>query len=279
MTPAPATPAPTATSSPAAPPTPGEPPRERWDAILSNARAKAKQEAETAARTKYGWADQFQADPYTFVDSWIDQLAVHPEHAPKLFAKAARLLQSRRGRTQESAPEEPQPDIPVLNGEGQVVNHTYSAKQSKAWHEWKATEQDAALAERFAPLERMRHDMEQFQRDAHARQEAVSHATTRLTALRQNPIFVQHEARIKQALEAHEEWGDDINQAFAYVLTTHVIPEIERTRDTKTLLHLKQQAAGSTVSPNGQVGTTTPKFKSFAEAARYYAEHPESMPA
>ena len=226
-------------------------------------------------RDKHGWAEQFQSDPYTFVDSWMDQLAQHPEYSPKLLAKAARMLQARRGlNVQPQTPEEPQADIPVTDGDGRVVNQVYSAAQLRKWHEWNAAQQDAKIAERLSPLEQMHQQIQQAHQQAEAQQRAIDTATTRLAALRQNPLFVEHEAKVKAALIAHEEWGDDIGLAFAHVLATEVLPA----RDATTLATLKQHAAASTVAPNGQVGTTMPKLKNFEEALRYFDAHPEARP-
>ena len=236
-------------------------------------------------REKYGWAEQFQAEPYTFVESWMDQLAQHPEYAPKLLAKAARMLQARRGQQlpAEGPGDEPQADIPVMDSAGNIVNQTYSAPQLRKWREWNKAQEDSALAERLAPLERTHQQLQAAEYHAQLTTQANQAATATLTELRQNPYFTEHEPKVKAALAAHAEWGDDVARAFNYVLTTVVIPTLKQTEQTTVLAHLKTQAAGSTVAPNGRTASDKPVFtdkhgrQDFTKALQYYAEHPEDV--
>lgn len=248
-------------------------------ARFAEVNTKAKEAA--AWREKYGWAEQFQTDPYTFVDSWMDQLAEHPEHKSKILAKAARMLQSRRGQQPTQATEEPQADIPVMDGNGNVVNQTYSATQLRKWQEWNYGQQQSALAERLAPLEQTHKELQKAREKAQLEAQATQQSTERLTTLRQDPYFKEHEPKVKAALLAHPEWGDDVQTAYAYVLTTEVIPTLKKTEQTTVLAHLKTQAAGSTVSPSNQTATQKPKFigkdgrPNFGKAYEYFLAHPE----
>lgn len=268
-----------AVSTPAAT---GEPPRERWEDILTNTRTKTRSDVEAEYRQKYGWADQFHSDPYTFVDSWVDQLAAHPQYQAQILAKAARLLNARRGAQapQASQPtEEPKPNVPIVDGHGNVTGYTYSADQLKVWRDWDWKQKQSALDERIQPLEQMRTAIEHQAQQAVAQQQADEQARTTLTELRQDPHFKQHEAKVKAALMAHPEWGDNIHRAYHHVLQTDVFPTISRTAESNVLGQLKTQAAGGTVNPGQSAPTQTPKFKDFGDALRYFSEHPDEAAA
>jgi hypothetical protein len=250
----------------------GEPPKERWADILANTRTKTRGEVEAEYRQKYGWADAFQRDPYGFWERTTDHFAGHSQFGPQILAKAARMLQARRGQQPQTpaVAEEPQPD--VLTDTGVPV---YSAPQLKKWQEWNGVQREAALSQRLQPLEQLH---QQIQRQAHETQiQETAHRETGavLKELRQQPHFKEHEAAIKQALAEHDDWGDNVYRAYVHVLQTVVFPTLSQTEQAKVLADLKTKAASGTVTPSGQTPSQTPKFKDFGEAARYYDAHPE----
>lgn len=256
----------------------GEPPKERWADILANTRTKTEAEVkaklEQEVRQKYGRFDGFDENPYGFTESLIDQLAQHPQYQQQLLAKAARLLQSRRG-AQSPVAEEPQPDVPIVDGQGNQTGQTYSAKQLKVWQEWSWAQQQAKLDERFGPLEKLNQRIEQAEQTAQIQEQAVQHSTATLTELRSDPYFKQHEAAIKAEFAAHEEYGDNIHAAYVRVLTRDVLPTLSQTEQRKVLDSLSSKAAGTTVNPGGTASTPPPKFTNFGDALKYYADHPD----
>ena len=259
---------PAASHSETAAPSPatGEPPQERWPDILDNARKKTRGEVEAEFRQKYGWADQFQTDPYTFVEAWVDQLAEHPQYQPQILAKAARLLASRRGLTQPV--EDLKADVPIVDANGNVTGYTYRGDVLDKVL-------DRRLKERFDPLEQRAQAQEQREQLATLQQQSWDHASKKLTELRQNPYFKEHEAKVKAALAAHDEWGDNIHAAFNHVLLTDILPTLSQHEQRKMVESLQQKASASTVGPSGAGAATPKKFKSFAEAAAYYDAHPD----
>lgn len=274
----------TATAAPISPTAPhdpngsGEPPKERWADILSNTRTKTRGEVEAEFRQKYGWADAFQTNPLEFMRTWNGQMLAHPEYGPQWRAEVARTLRGMRQQTPEVS-EEPAPDVPVVDAQGNTVSHAYSAPQMKKWQDWQWAQREASLNEKFAPLESMRTQIEQAQQVAQIQQQAAHHAQSTLETLRANPYFVEHEGKIKQALAENEAFGDNVYQAFVHVLSTQVLPGLSQTEQAKVVASLQQKAAASTVSASGQTATSKPKFKDFAEASRYYAEHPAEAAA
>lgn len=223
------------------------------------------------------WAESFQQDPYVFVENWLDQLAGHPQFQQQIYAKAARMLQSRRG---QGASEEPAPDVPIQDANGNIVGQTYSATQLKKWQDWNWQQREAAFSERLQPLERQVQSYELQRQEAQLRGEAAEWAKNTFAELeRDDPNFKEHKQAALQALAEHEEWGDDIHRAYNYVLRTKVLPTIRTTTEQTVLDTLKTQAAGGTVAPNSASPTKAPKFKDFGEAIRYYDAHPEEAAA
>ena len=233
-----------------------------------------------AFQDQHGWVEQFQSDPMPFMEQWLDQLAGDANYSPKLLAKAARMLQSQRGKGAAlAASEEPPADVPIMDASGNVVNQTYSATQLKAWHEWNQAKREAALSERLGPLEQAQREAQHERQMASIQQAAQRSATETLTELRQQTHFTEHEAEIKQALIDHPEWGDNVHRAYTHVLHTVVLPGLSLKEQGKVLSHLQTQAAGASVRPGQAGAVTTPKFKSHREAMEYYSTHPEEAEA
>lgn len=274
-TPAPASATPASGSTPSAASTPAEPgpiPYGRFKEV--NDQLKAAREFQQ----KYGWATQFERDPYGFVENWMDQLAEHQQYGPQLLGKVARMLQARRGQTAVTA-DEPPPDVPIVDGNGQVTGHTYSATRLKQWREWDWTQRQSALDQRIQPLEQMRTALEQQAQVIEIQRQADEGARATLTDLRQDPYFTQYEPKVKQALIDHPEWGDDVKGAYLHVLRTEVFPGIGQQAESRVLDSLKTQAAGGTPNPGMGATRQAPKFKDFGDALRYYAEHPDEARA
>src|SRR3990167_1681017 len=167
----------------------GEPPKERWADILANARSKAEGETRTKLeqeyRQKYGWADDFQNDPLSFLDQ---RLATHPQYGAQLTAWAARHLGARRG-TQPAIAEKPKPDVPVVDAQGNVTGYVYSDKQQDVLDEWRWEQRQAKFDERFGPLEKLSQRIEQAEQTAHVQEEATQHSAQTLSELRGDPYF------------------------------------------------------------------------------------------
>lgn len=135
-----------AVSNPSPEPTKGEPPKERWDAILENARAKTRAEVEAEYKQRFGWAESvspqeiqqlqqwgraFTTDPVGWLAQSITEVGrTHPHLVPSLRSEAARILADRS--IAASPQVDTEPDVPVLDQNGQVVTRTYSAERMKA---------------------------------------------------------------------------------------------------------------------------------------------------
>jgi hypothetical protein len=245
---------------------------------LRNTRDKTRSEVQAELQQKYGKYDVFESDPWRGVQDWLDRASSHSQYGPQVMAYAARLLQAQRGKNAPAA-EEPQPDVPIVDGQGMQTGQTYSATQLKKWQDWSWSQREAQLNERLQPLEQMRQAQEQAQQQQELERKAMQTSGQTLGTLRQDPIFKEHEATIKQALMDHPEFGANVHQAYAYVLTTKVLPGVTRGEQTKVLESLKTQAAGGTVSPSASSQTSPPAFKSPREALQYYDAHPDEAAA
>ena len=209
------------------------------------------------------WAEQFHSDPYTFVDSWLDQLAGHPQYQQQIYAKAARMLQSRRG----SQPAQTElPDVPIMDANGQVVGKLSDHLK-------------AALDARLQPLESKAAEREQREALAEISRQSDEHARTTLDKMRKTSWFSEHEAAIKKHFAEHEEYGDNLQAAAMDYFNDHVLPTYGQQAESRVLANLKQQAAGATVTPGGSGSAAPPKFKDFKEAMAYYAQHPDEAEA
>lgn len=273
-----ATPAPSVASSPpspaAAPPSSGEPPRERWNDILANARQKTRAEVEQEYRQRYGKYDQFETDPYGAVTQWLEQASSHSQYGPQITNWAANHLRARRG---QSAPAEPpKPNVPIVDAQGNVTGYTYDADGLAKREEWFQQQLAQKWQEQFGPIQEREQARAQREEQEQLQRESWQYASQTLAQLRQQPYFTEHQHRIAQVLEAHPEWGDNVYAAYNHVLVTEILPTLGTTAAQQAITDLTNKAGANTIVPGSPV-TPGPQFKKndFAAAMRYYAEHPD----
>jgi len=255
------------------PQTSSEPPKERWDDILKNARAKTRSEVEAEYRAKYGKYDTFEQDPWSAVQGWLQQASQHSLYRPL-------IQQWMQQQQRQAAPvaEEPKADIPVVDANGNVTGYTYSDKKLAELRKWERAQMQQEYDQRFGPLEQFAQQQQQREQMQQVWHQASQQASQTLTSLREQPYFKEHEADIRAALEAHEEWGDNVHAAYNHVLVTKILPTLSQAEQQKVVDSINQKAGGGTVSPRGTTAGT-PQFKSFATAAKYFEEHPEEAAA
>ncbi len=264
---------PSAVASPApvsTPPTPpaNEPPRERWDSILDNARQKTRREVEAEYRQRYGKYDTFERDPWKAVQEWLDQASNH-----SLYGQHVQQWAQKFNKPAEVGAE-PQPDVPIMDAHGNVTGYTYSATKLKEWNKWNQTQRDTELDSRFSKLERNNQELAEYRSQMQSRE----WASQTLNDFRAKPFFKEHEARIREVLEEHEEFGDNLHAAYNHVLITEILPKLSQSEQAKALTDLNKKASGNTVTP-GASTPARPQFKNFRDAAEYYSKHPEEAAA
>ena len=251
--------------------TSGEPPRERWNDILGNARTKARAEAEAEFKQRYSKYDSFEQDPWAAVQSWLSEAGKHSIYGPMVKQWAGQHLKSYEEPNHVAA--EPKPNVPIVDANGNVTGYTYDDKTLREWQRWNEQQLNARWEERLSPLEQREAQRQQREEIQEVRHTATVNAHSTLTTLRQQPYFKEHEPAIRQALLEHEEWGDNVHAAYNHVLVTQILPTLSRAEQQQVVDQLTGKGAGSTV-PAGGTAHGVPKFKSFKDAAKYYEAHP-----
>ena len=286
-TPASATPTP-AQSTAAGEATPEGPiPFQRHKAILDAAyleRDEARKAlAEHAERT--GWAEQvdpsefqqlqrwsaaYREDPVRWMASTIGELRQQfPHLTPALTSEAARILGAARGLTAEPEPDI-EPDIPVLDAQGQVVSQAFSADRVKQLVA-------RAVKEAVNPLKERVDHREASETARQERAAAIEEADTLFKRGEQWHGFAEHKPAIAKAFSSHPTWS--LQDAYLHVLHTDILPKLDHKSQGKLLTQLQTQAAGATVRPDGG-GQGKPDFKGdFRKALDYYSTHPDEAAA
>ena len=214
------------------------------------------------------WATAYREDPVKWLSSTVQELRqAYPHLTPALTSEAARILGASRNFQPEPDIE---PDIPVLDGNGQVVSQAFSADRVRQLIQ--RVVQDT-IGKEVSPLKQTLQKQQATADADHQYAQAVATADKQYAQALTYPMFEAHKAAIAKAFEAHEEW--DLKDAYLHVLTTEILPTLDQTSQTKLLTKLQTQAAGGTVRPDGS-GQGRPDFKGdFRKALEYYEAHPK----
>ncbi len=258
---------------------PGEPPKERWDAILSNAREKARTEA-MAEWQDYAWVKQMPAadfkavverlartkgDPIGLLTELVNEVSADPTYGPQLRSLAAKQLAAGRGQQTQT------PDLtptPIQLEDGRVVQ-LYSADQIAALKSQWMTDVEAKLSPRLQTVDQMAAER-QAERAQH---EADQFAGGFLGELSKLPHFEEHKAAIHGKLAAMQLSSDHpaevkaaAYRAYVDVLQEKVLPSLSTKAQTQLLDTLQTKAAASTsVNPGSAAPTSPRKYNSFHE--------------
>lgn len=260
-----------------------EPPKERWDAILANAREKALADY----KQKYGWAEQVDqqtyanavkfyeqfttGDPVALLEQLAAQVQAHPEHGARLRSLAAKQLAAARQQVQHPVDDAmPQPDVAIHDRDGNITGQTYSeAGIAKLVAHVQRQTLDQVRQE-FAP---MKQTTEQIVAER-ARLASESFATSAMEGFNKLPEFATHAAEIGQRLKALNLQTDDpqVLTLAVKALYSDVTAAKRAEHDKKTsakaqsqlLDNLQQKAAASTGINPGSAAPSTPKqYRSF----------------
>ena len=269
----------------------GPVPFDRHKAILDGAYG----ERDTARREfqeykeRHGWADQvdpqefqhlqrwstaYREDPVKWMAETISELRqMYPHLTPALTSEAARILGGARGLHTTPEPEI-EPDIPVLDPQGNVVSQAFSADRVKQYVTRAVAE---ALGRDVAPLKKSVEDQQASVVAQRERAASIADADAVYKQAEQWHGFAEHKPAIAKAFHAHPNWS--LQDAYLHVLHTEILPKFDQASQTKLLTQLKTQAAGGTVRPDG-AGQAKPDFKGdFRKALAYYDAHPEEAAA
>ena len=195
--------------------------------------------------------DGVDADPVGFLERFYDQLKSHPTLGAPVRSWAGKMLASGRGQVPGAAPApgegddpEPPPDY-EYNGVP-----FYSAPQQAKHDAWRSRQQLAEFQQLLAPLQQEREQRQRAEAVTNQQQQEVERAKAELTDLRQSPLFVQHEGKVKTFLQAHPEYYRyGLHRAFLQVMLTEILPTLSQTERAAQLAELQTQAAAGSVSP------------------------------
>jgi hypothetical protein len=264
-------------------PTPGagEPPKERWNDILANARAKAAEDA----IAPYSWAksvsqEEFNqvrqmaqragADPIGYLQDFIKELQSSPEHAAQLRSLAAKALAQR---TQPTEPQEPQPDLPIQLEDGRVV-HLYSAEQQAKREAFLQQQWMQAVEQKIQPFRQTHEQLQAERQQAQAAQANTEFATSITADVKSRPgvddaAMKAMAAEIAQdrllpATPSYDQLALATERAYRKV----VLPTLSQQAQAKLLDNLQQKATASTSVNPGSASPSAPRSpRSFHDAS------------
>lgn len=238
----------------------GEPPRERWDSILENARTKAREETLAAHKDHLEVVRRLQEDFPGTLAQLLEEGSIDPRFSEQLTSRAAAILAARNKTVKADI----EPEADLQTADGALV---YSADQLRKWHQWNATQTEKKLSAQFAPLQQLQQRFEQHQQQVQMAQEAASVAEERGATWKSMPFFADHKDAIlsRQAelyAEAHaaaqrgERRFDPVNtpwealqRAYAEVVSTQALPQFQSQQTNTLVAQAARKRAGSSSDP------------------------------
>lgn len=255
----------------------GEPPKERWDAILKNAREKeradilkewepyswAKQVPREAIDQAVALSRQVQQDPVAFFRQLYEDLDSHPTHAAQLRSEAARLLSRGRGKTPDI---DLSPDVEILDANGRVAGRAFSAERGQAMVQHAVQQALAEFeAKKVAPIVS---DYESRRAEAEAKkQQAAVDAQVSAMEARIRKIVGNDDAALQavsQALVADPS-ADPLD--IALQVFEDRAKQTQTKADADALKTLQRKAAASSPNPAAAVVPATKRPRSFHDPA------------
>lgn len=238
-------PQPTATSEQ---PSKGEPPRERWDSILANARTKARDEALAEHREALEIVKSLRENFTGTLAQLLDEASADPRFAPDITAKAAAILNARKGQAKADA--EPEPDLQT--GDGALV---YSAEQLRKWHDWNSRQLEKKFGEQFRPLQELQQQFTTTRERLAMQQQAMETAKQRGARWESMPFFTEHKDAIlerQKALYAESPQADPwelLQQAYSDVIPSVALPKLAAQQTGNLVAQAARKRAGSSSDP------------------------------
>lgn len=255
-------------------PTAGEPPKERWDTILANARAKAAEDA----IAPYAWAKQ--VDPQEFqqiqrlagyfkpggdVVSGLQQLIAEARKDPGVDAQirsfAAKTL-AQRSQPQPEANQEPQFLVPQQDG-----SLAFDPTAFAQWKQWNQTQLLSQVDQRLQPLQQTQQAVEAERAALQAKQEIRHYTESELSSAAkwkgmEDKAFRAKVGETLSRLPVNSDDPRDVSLAFreAYRMVRDADDQQSTQRAEAGLLDsLKRKAAASTSVNPGSAAASSPR--------------------
>lgn len=242
----------------------GEPPRERWDAILANARKKASEDALAEHRDALEIVQRLKSDFSGTLAQLLEEGAADPRFAESLTSRAAAILSARNKAAK--ADTEPEPDA-VTRYEDGTTEPSYTPTQLRKWSEWRERQIEKKLDEKYRPLQELQQHVVQVREVQQAAKEAASIAEERGSSWKQMPFFSDHKdailqrqetiyAELQQQVARGERRNDPVNlpwealqQAYRDVVSTTALPKLQAQQTDALVAAAARKRAGSASDP------------------------------
>jgi Fe-S cluster biosynthesis and repair protein YggX len=247
----------------------GEPPRERWNDILANARAKAAEEAiaplswaKQVSQQEYQQvaelAKRASADPIGYLQDFIKELQGSPEHAAQLRSLAARALAQRQAQPTESQ----EPEFMLPQPDGSIA---FDPAGFASWKQWQQKQLLAQVQERLQPYQQTHEQLQAERAAAKEHHESQQFASTVTADVKTWPGVTEDAMkamadviRTDPKLPAKPTYADldaATNRAYRAV----VAPTLTQKAQAKLLDNLQQKATASTSVNPGSAAAGSPR--------------------
>jgi hypothetical protein len=157
---------------------------------------------------------------------------------------------------------EPQPDVQIVDANGQVTGMTYSDKQLAKRDAWNRAQVMADVQKEFGPLKAEREQRQAEQRAAETTQQVNAKADEILSEVT-DILDGDHAlmSEVSRLMDANPNWT--AHKAALEVRKTKIAPALAGKAQADVLASLKTKAAAQAVNPAGAVVATTPRVTSF----------------
>lgn len=254
----------------------GEPPPEKWDRILENARKKASEDALAAHKDALDVVRQLQDDPAGTIAQLLEEGSIDPRFSEALTAKAAAILAARSKAAK--ADSEPEPDLQTADGA-----LVYSADQLRKWHQWNSAQTEKKLTEQFKPLQQLQQRFEQHQQQVQLAEKAAETVDRRMAPIASLPFFKESKDAIKvRQREIYEQMqgrpGFDPNetpfsaliQAYSEIVSTQALPKLQSQQTDNLVAQAARKRAGSSSDPAATAPAQPRRPRSVDEALEQF---------
>jgi hypothetical protein len=230
---------------------------------LDNARVKAVAEfrEQSGIDKAVKFAGQINESATGFWKNYTQELLAHPEHGQVLRSELGRMFGSIRQPVTPQAEPMPEPDVHIVDAQGNVTGKTYSAEQLAKRDAWNRQQVLAEVSKDLQPIKAER-----------AKREADAQAAE--TAAKVTAATDQHLTRIDKILDGRKDLYAQVNALMAaddsldaldaafQVREQHIVPGQGAEAQRKALESIKQKAAGNT---GGHAGAATPLVRPKSE--------------
>lgn len=262
--------APPATDAPAdgSPQQMGEPPKERWNDILANARTKAAEEA----LAPVAWArdipqQEFQqiqqlartlsANPIEGLQQLIAEVRKDPRYDAELKSLAARALSHGRQQAADNA----EPEFLLPQADGSIA---FDPNAFAQWKQWNQRQLLAAMNQELQPLKQS-HEQQQQAAAAAQEQQRIDHFASSEFAEMQtwqgmdSPEAHAAVANEMAAMRINPSDPNEVRLAARIAWQKVIVPTLSKKAEATMLDSLKRNAAAASSINPGSAAASTPK--------------------